>query len=98
MPSPDLRGVDPQWCAILDPLHRILSLMGAMDVALPTEVRLYVPLGFPPPREGHEQHGVTVFSVPVVFTTAVSAPILGIALAPLPETSQSLTVESPLLG
>lgn len=86
--------IDPRWRSILDQLHHKLSLMNAMKIVLPEEVRLFLPLSLPPSRPGRERHGTTVFGVSVTYTAAVSTPILGIALdLPLPEAEPPPTVE-----
>lgn len=72
----------PEWQALLDPLHRLLLMRHAMDVALPSELRILVPTDYPPPWPGVDAPVTTIFMIPVEYTDAVTRPVLGCVLDP----------------
>jgi hypothetical protein len=79
---PHLQDVAPQWQAVMDSLHRMLALLHAANRAIPDELRVLVPMDFPPPYPNMTMPVATIFMVRIEYTDAVTRPVLGHVLNP----------------
>lgn len=70
----------PEWRALVDPLHRLLTLLHAAGITPPSELRVLVPKDYPPPWAEVDMPVTTILMIPVEYTDAVTRPVLGCVL------------------
>jgi hypothetical protein len=92
--------VTPQWQALSDALHPMLLTRHAMNIALPGELRILVPVDYPPPWPDVPAIPVTsLFTIPVQYSDKVTAPVLGCVIdVSYPATESASATEVPPAG